>query len=39
LPGLRLRIGGPMGWTAIAVIIGFVVIVAIINRIEFGRFD
>ena len=31
--------GARMGWYAILLIIGFVVAIAAINRIEFGRFD
>jgi hypothetical protein len=31
--------GTRMGWYAILLIIGFVVAIAAINRIEFGRFD
>jgi hypothetical protein len=38
-PFARLRIGGPMGWFAILAIVIFVVGLAVINRIEFGRFD
>jgi hypothetical protein len=35
----RVRIGGPMGWYAIAAIVIFVIVMGVINRIEFGRFD
>jgi hypothetical protein len=39
LPGLRVRIGGPMGWFAILAIVLFAVAIGVMNRIEFGRFD
>jgi hypothetical protein len=31
--------GVPMGWSAIGLIIVFVLVIAALNRIEFGRFD
>jgi hypothetical protein len=31
--------GDPMGWYAVILIVGFIVAVGVLNRIEFGRFD
>jgi prolipoprotein diacylglyceryltransferase len=31
--------GLPMGWYAILLILGFVVAIGVLNRVEFGRFD
>jgi len=28
-----------MGWYAVILIVGFIVAVGVLNRIEFGRFD